>query len=229
MTWSIHRFIITESGKGLGLPIKKTDRGCVVSGIDHNSLSFHHGIKVGDIIFGSVGINVGNKNSKEKAQKLNFWDNSYFNELKVHPNSMKEGTNIDNATETTNPDFLEKLIKKRMGNKPFLLEVIRHYKDRDQSNPWQHCDLHKFNIPTVRGKLGLEVEEAWRDAQTKYLKLKGVYPNGIASFFRLRNDDILCVPGSDGELIIESVEKVKLGLRTRPSTIEVRRGQLPAV
>ena len=127
---------LTESGKGLGLTIKKTDKGCIVSGIDHNSLSFHHGIKVGDIILGIVGINVGNKNSKEKAQKLNFWDKSYFNELKVHPNSMKEGGNIDNTTGTTNPDLLEKLIKEQMSKEPFLLEVIFHYKDRDMSNPW---------------------------------------------------------------------------------------------
>ena len=141
---------------------------------------------------------------------------------------MKEGGNIDNATGTTNPDLLEKLIKEQMGKKPFLLEVICHYKDRDMSNPWWHCDLHKFII-TVGGPLGLEVVEAWRDTQTKYLKLKGVYPNGIARFYGLRNDDILCIPGGDGELIIESVKEVKLGLRRRPLTIEVRRGQLPAV
>ena len=68
MTWSIHRFVITDVGKVLGLTIKKTDRGCVVSGIDHNTLSFHHGIKVGDIVIGSIGIDVGNKNPKRKQK-----------------------------------------------------------------------------------------------------------------------------------------------------------------
>ena len=63
----------------------------------------------------------------------------------------------------------------------------------------------------------------------KVLKLINVHPNGMANFYGLRNDDILCVSGSDGELMIESVEKVKLGLRTRPFTNKVRRGQLPAV
>jgi hypothetical protein len=210
MSWSIHQFIITGSG-GLGLTIKKTDRACVVSGIDKKYLAFHHGIKVGNIILGSVGIDVEHKKLKQKAHKLEFLanlrDKSYFNELKVHPESMKEGTDIDNAIRTINPDLLEKLIQERMGNKPFLIEMIRHYQYRDQSDPWQHCDLHKFIIPAVRGKLGLEVEEAWRDTQTKYLKIK-VNPNGMASFLGLRNDDILCVPGSDGELMSGSVKEV---------------------
>jgi hypothetical protein len=68
MTWSIHQFVITDVGKVLGLTIKKTDRGCVVSGIVHNTLSFHHGIMVGDIILGSVGIDVGNKIPKRKQK-----------------------------------------------------------------------------------------------------------------------------------------------------------------
>ena len=63
----------------------------------------------------------------------------------------------------------------------------------------------------------------------KVLKLINVHPNGMANFYGLRNDDVLCVPGSDGELMIESVKEVKLGLRRRALTIEVRRGQLPAV
>jgi hypothetical protein len=142
---------------------------------------------------------------------------------------MKEGTDIDNPIGTTDPDLLEKLIKERMGNKPFLIEVICRYQYGDQSNPWQHCDLHKFIIPAVSGKLGLEVEEAWRDTQTKYLKIK-VNPNEMASFLGLRNDDILCVPGSDGELMSGSVKEVKFGLtKERPLTIEVRRGQFPVL
>ncbi len=207
MTWSIHQFIITDSGKVLGITIKKTDRGCIVSGIDHNSLSFHHGIKVSDVILGSIGIIVGTKNAREKSQKLGFTDKSYFHELEHHPNSMKEGANIDDMTGKPDPDLLESDIRERMLIKPLILEVICHYKDRDQSDPWQHCDLHKFTIK-VKGKLGMEVVEAWRDTQTKYLKLLNVHPNGMANFYGLRNDDILYVPGSDEELMIESVEAV---------------------
>ena len=113
----------------LGITIKKTDRGCIVSGIDLNSLSFHHGIKVGNVILGSVGIIVGTNNAIEKSQKLGFTDKSHFHELKHQPNSMKEGANIDNTTGTPNPDLLESDIRERMLNKPLLLEVICHYKD----------------------------------------------------------------------------------------------------
>jgi hypothetical protein len=56
----------------LELTIKKTDQACVVSGIDNNYLAFHNGIKVGDIILGSVGIDVEHKKLKQKAQKLEF-------------------------------------------------------------------------------------------------------------------------------------------------------------
>jgi hypothetical protein len=63
----------------------------------------------------------------------------------------------------------------------------------------------------------------------KVLKLINVHPNGMANFYGLRNDDILCVSGSDGELMIESVEAVKVGLSRRPLTIEVRRGHFPEV
>jgi hypothetical protein len=183
---------------------------------------------VGNVILGSIGIIVGTKNATEKSQKLGFTDKSYFHELEYHPNSMKEGANIDDMTETPNPDLLESDIRVRMLNKPLLLEVICHYKDRDQSDPWQYCDLHKFTIK-VKGKLGMEVVEAWRATQTKYLKLINVYPNGMANFYGLRNDDILCVPGSDGELMIESVKVVKVGLKRRPLTFEVRRSQFPEV
>jgi hypothetical protein len=113
----------------LGITIKKTDRGCIVSGIDHDSLSFHHGIKVADIILGSVGIIVGTENAIEKSQKLGFTDKSYFHELKHHPDSMKEGAHIDDTTGTPDPDLLESDIRERMLNKPLLLEVICHYKD----------------------------------------------------------------------------------------------------
>jgi hypothetical protein len=75
----------------------------------------------------------------------------------------------------------------------------------------------------------MEVKEKWYDKQTKYLCLESIQPNGIANFYGLRDDDILCIPGRDGELMCESVKGVKEGWRMRPLTIEVRRGQLLAI
>jgi hypothetical protein len=153
-------------------------------------------------------------------------DKSYFHELKVHPNSMVEGGNVEDATGTPDPDWLESDIKERLSNRevPILLEVVRYYKDRDQRDPWQHCDLHRFIIPE-KGQLRMQFEYRWRDPLSKYRRLIEVDPNGMANFYGLRNHDILCIPGSNRELMIEPINGEMF--KKRPLTIEVWRGQFP--
>ena len=114
------------------------------------------------------------------------------------------------------------------------MEVIHRYLPRNAfTDPWKEYYQHRFTIPDNEnlGTLGMDVEEKWRDTKTKYLKLTNVMENGTASFFGLRNDDVLCIQGKDGQLMLGSVKDVKGGMEKRPLTIEVSRrgGQFPAL
>jgi len=230
-TWSIHRFIISGTSGMLGMTIKKTETGSVVvSKLNQRCMAFRHGIRERDIVLGSVGIDVEENRSKEIAQTMGW---SSFNELRLHPECIKECTDIEEKIATTDPDLLKDLIEQRMEKRPFIMEVIRRkYPNGDlRADPWQDYHLHRFIIPEIEnlGTLGMDVEEKWRDTKTKYLKLTNVMENGTASFFGLRNDDVLCIQGSNGKLMLGSVKDVKVGWEKRPLTVEVlRRVQFPA-